>query len=260
MRWARPGSMFDVLVRSLRVVLPSIVGVLCAIMLISPFGESKELSFVLAKDDVAKTTDRMRIADALYRGEDDLGRPFSLRAGNAVQRSADQSLLEMSDLAGSMIIDNSPAKIVAGKSSYDFATETVQVSGPMSFDSGAGYSLVAHDVNVAMKSQMVRSQGMLTVESNKGYSVSGSDVSYAMRSQQLSSPGIVRFRTTDGYVLDASNVLVDMAGRRMQSLGPANGQTNLGTFRADRLRADLDARTVTLTGNVQLRINQNVIR
>jgi lipopolysaccharide export system protein LptC len=46
----------------------------------------------------------------------------------------------------------------------------------------------------------------------------------------------------------------------MQSFGPVSGRTKVGTFRAGRLRADLDTRIIRLDGGVRLRINQNAIK
>ena len=51
-RWAMPGGRHDRLIRSLRVVLPSIIGMLVAVLAFSPFSGKQELSFVLDKDEV----------------------------------------------------------------------------------------------------------------------------------------------------------------------------------------------------------------
>lgn len=194
---AVPGGQHDRLVRALRVVLPSIIGALLAVLAFSPFTGTQELSFVLAKDTVNMATERMRISNALYRGEDSKGQPFSIRAGSAVQKTSQQPILQMSDLSARLLMAEGPASILAAKGSYNLNTEMMRVVGPLSFEGADGYSLVA------------------------------------------------------------SNVLFDMKTRTMKSLGPVNGQTKLGTFRADSLRANLDSRTVNLHGNVQLQIVQN---
>ncbi len=86
--FAAPGGSHDRLVRILRVGLPAAIGLLLAILAFSPFAKNDELSFVLAKEDVGMAKERMRLAAALYRGKDNKGRPFSLSAGSAVQKSS----------------------------------------------------------------------------------------------------------------------------------------------------------------------------
>ena len=77
---------------------------------------------------------------------------------------------------------------------------------------------------------------------------------YDMDSQQVTVPGAVRFRGAGGYQLDTDDAVVDLKSRRMRSEGEVSGRVPQGTFRADRLRADLEARTVTLDGRARLRI------
>ena len=99
-RWALPGGRHDRLIRAMRVVLPSIIGLLVAILAFSPFTGKQELSFVLNKDEVNLSRERLRVVEALYRGEDSKGRPFSLRAGSAVQKTSAQPILDMTSLTG----------------------------------------------------------------------------------------------------------------------------------------------------------------
>jgi lipopolysaccharide export system protein LptC len=118
-QFAQPGGKHDRLVRMLRVLLPSIIGVLLAVLAFSPFSNTREMSFVLAKDEVNLAKERMRVSNALYRGEDTKGRPFSLSAGSAVQKSSNEPILRMQDLEGRLLMDNGPASIVAGHGYYD---------------------------------------------------------------------------------------------------------------------------------------------
>lgn len=197
---AAPGGGHDRLVRALRVILPSMIGMLLAVLAFSPFSGTQELSFVLAKNEVNMAKERMRLTEAVYRGEDSKGRPFSIRAGSAVQKSSAEPLLRMTDLSARILMPDGAASILAGYGIYDLDTETMRVTGPLSFDSGNGYSLIASNVQLAMKT------------------------------------------------------------RQLQSFGPVSGHTKVGTFNAGSLRADLDARTVTLSGGAHLRIDQNAIR
>jgi lipopolysaccharide export system protein LptC len=77
---------------------------------------------------------------------------------------------------------------------------------------------------------------------------------YDMDAQQVRVDGAIAFRAADGYSLDTNDALVDLKSRQLRSTDAVTGTVRQGTFRADTLRADLNARTVTLDGNARLRI------
>jgi lipopolysaccharide export system protein LptC len=138
----------------------------------------------------------MKVVEALYRGEDARGRPFSLRAGSALQRSSRDPIVELNDLEARLQMENGGALVTARRGNYNLDKETVAVEGPIQFESADGYRLTTRDVDIQLEQRSLRSRG----------SVEG----------------------------------------RMPS----------GTFRADHLSADLEARTVTLEGNARLRMDQ----
>lgn len=78
---------------------------------------------------------------------------------------------------------------------------------------------------------------------------------YDMRSEQVDVLGPIQFRAANGYSLDTTNATVDLKTRRLQSGGAVTGTTSMGNFSGDRLDADLESRTVRLTGNARLRID-----
>jgi len=77
---------------------------------------------------------------------------------------------------------------------------------------------------------------------------------YNMDTEQVKVDGPISFRGPDGYTLDTVNATVDLKTRKMQSGGAVTGTVRQGTFSANRLDADLDAHSVTLTGNARLHI------
>ena len=158
-KFALPGGRHDRLIRVLRVALPSIIGILLAVLAFSPFSNTQEMSFVLAKDEVNLAKERMRVGNALYRGEDTKGRLFSLSAGSAVQKSAADPLLRMTDLSGRLVMDNGPATLSADQGTYDMKAEKIRVEGPLSFASGDGFTLVASNVEFLMKPKTMQSFG-----------------------------------------------------------------------------------------------------
>ena len=86
--FALPGGSLDRAIRILAVGLPALVGAIAAAMLIAPLSPRGEVSFILDRNEAAVAENRLVVDDAMYRGEDNSGRPFSLTAGEAVQRSA----------------------------------------------------------------------------------------------------------------------------------------------------------------------------
>ena len=82
--FAAPGGSHDRLIRFLSRALPAAIGVLAALMILSPLSPRGEISFLLDRDKVAVISERLRVDNALYRGQDNKGRPFSLTADEAV--------------------------------------------------------------------------------------------------------------------------------------------------------------------------------
>ncbi len=198
--WALPGGSHDRLVRVLKYGLPIAVAVLALFMAAAPFTLQGDVSFVLDKNEVDVASERLRVREALYRGEDSKGRPFSLRAGSAVQKTSREPVVEMRDLSARILMQDGAAVLTAQQGRYNMQSERMQVVGPVQFDSADGYRLTTRDVNI------------------------------------------------------------DLKGRRMASEQPVHGRMPIGTFNADHIAADLDARTVTLVGNARLRIEQNALK
>ena len=166
-RWALPGGRHDRLIRAMRVVLPSIIGLLVAILAFSPFTGQQELSFVLNKDKVNLSRERLRVVEALYRGEDSKGRPFSLRAGSAVQKTSAQPVLDMTSLSGRISLQDGPASIIAQRGSYDLGKETMRVTGPLAVES-SGYDMVASNVELSLKDRTMQSFGPVSGRTKVG--------------------------------------------------------------------------------------------
>ena len=192
--FAAPGGSLDRMVRWLAVGLPALVGVIAALMIVSPLSPRGEVSFLLDRNRVSIAEDRLRVDNAVYRGNDTRGRPFSVSAGEAVQHSVTEPVVRMRDLVARMLLQEGPAVLTADLGRYDYSTERV----------------------------LVDSQ--------------------------------VRLTAADGYRMTASGVAVNLTDKTLVGSGGIEGATPAGTFSANSLRADLDARTVTLEGNARLRM------
>lgn len=157
--FAAPGSSHDRMVQFLNKVLPAGVGMIAAVMILAPFTPRGEISFLLDRNKVAVTSERLRVDKAMYRGADNQGRPFSLTAGSALQRSAADPTVEMNDLVARILLSDGPAEISAKKGNYDMAQERVGVAGALDFTAADGYRMTASNVTVDLKSRRVEGSG-----------------------------------------------------------------------------------------------------
>ena len=198
--WAEPGGSHDRMVAFLSRALPMGVGVLAALMVITPLSPRGEVSFLLDRNKVAVINERLRVDNALYRGADNKNRPFSLTAGEAVQRSSAEGIVRMNDVVARLLLDEGPARLVAQGGQYSIDNEIFAVRGPL------------------------------------------------------------RLTAADGYRMVARGVSLDLANKQLVGSGGVDGAIPAGTFSADRLNADLSARTITLTGNARLRMEPGKLR
>ena len=198
--WAAPGGWHDRKVRFLAVWLPGAVGVVLAAMIIGPLFARREISFLLDRNKVSLTNERLRVANAMYRGIDNQGRPFTVTADNAVQTSIQEPVVKMDKLAARLRLTDGPAELIAQNGAYNYRDETVAVDGP------------------------------------------------------------VVFTAADGYRMTTQNVWIDLRQRRVGGTGGVSGAVPAGTFRADRISADLEQRIVTLDGNVRMALQLQRLR
>lgn len=197
--FAAPGGSHDRLIKFLAAALPMAIGVVAALMVVTPLSPRGEVSFLLDRNKVEEIDERLRADKALYRGVDDKGRPFSLTAGEAVQRSSAEGIVRMRDLSAQLLMPEGPAQLVAPGGQYNLNSGLVAV------------------------------------------------------------PETVRFTAADGYAMQLDRVVVDLPKRTVTGSGGVSGVVPAGTFSANRLEVDLDARTVSLVGNARLRMEPGKI-
>lgn len=190
--FAAPGGFHDRMVRMVAVGMPALIGALLAVLVIAPFSPRGEISFLLDRNKVAMVNDRLRVISAMYRGQDDSGRNFSVIAGSAVQHSQQRNEVEMRDITARVMLTDGPASLTTGAGVYDFAKQQIDVPTP------------------------------------------------------------VNFETSDGYRMVTGGADINIGKRLLVSQGRAEGRIPAGTFSADRISADLEARTITLDGHARL--------
>lgn len=150
---AAPGGAYDRKIRFLFTALPIGVGMITAVMVVSPIFPHGEVSFLLDRNKVAITKERLSVLAATYRGADNKGQPFELSAGQAVQHSAQEPVLVMQDLRASLTTDRGPARVVAPSARYDMVKDRMQVQGPVHFSEDDGYRMQTSDVELDLKTR-----------------------------------------------------------------------------------------------------------
>ena len=149
-RRALPGGSHDRMVAVLRWMLPALALALLAAIIIWPLTHTQEFSFLLAKDKVALSPDRMRIDNAVYRGETADGKPFEIRAAGAVQRTSAVPVVELTRLSAYLGQSAGPVRVSAPSGSYDMHKDLLTVHGPVRVDSAAGYTMATGDIAVSL--------------------------------------------------------------------------------------------------------------
>ena len=68
--FATPGGFHDRLIGLLVKALPAAIGLIAAVMVLTPLFQRGEISFLLDRNKVAVTDKRLAVSQAMYRGED----------------------------------------------------------------------------------------------------------------------------------------------------------------------------------------------
>lgn len=157
--FAAPGGSLDRTVRWLAVGLPALVGVIAALMIVTPLSPRGEVSFLLDRNKVSVAEDRLRLDKAVYRGADTRGRPFSVSAGEAVQHSVEQPVVRMRDLVARMLLQEGPAVLTADLGRYNYVTERVLVDSQVNLAAADGYRMTASGVAVDLADKTLVGSG-----------------------------------------------------------------------------------------------------
>ncbi|MCL9998156.1 MAG: LPS export ABC transporter periplasmic protein LptC [Erythrobacter sp.] len=197
--FAAPGGSHDRLVRVLARLLPMGVGVLAALMIITPLSPRGEVSFLLDRNKVALIDERLSVDNAMYRGRDNLGRPFSLLAGEAVQRSSAEGLVRMQDLVAQLLLADGPARLAADGGTYDINAETVQVDGTVRLTASDGYAMTASGVTVDLKARTMRGREGVEGEIPAG-TFSANTLSADLGARTITLEGNARFTMIPGQL------------------------------------------------------------
>jgi lipopolysaccharide export system protein LptC len=172
--WAEPGSRHDALVRATKFGLPIIIGGLLLLLAIAPFDRRGDVSFILDKNRVDESRERMRVESARYVGEDNKGQKFEITANRAVQKSSSIPIVSIEGMSARLDMARGPLNIAALRGQYDLEGETVQVDGPVRVAGPDGYRLTTRDVLVDLDKRSLQSRGPVSGRMRLGQFEAGS--------------------------------------------------------------------------------------
>ena len=158
-RWAEPGSGHDQIVRWSKIVLPSAVGVLLAILMLAPLDKKGDVSFILDKKKVQTAPESMRVESARYTGTDDKGQMFEMVANRAIQPSSNTPLVDIRGMSARLDQQRGPVLIAADRGRYNVDTQRVAIDGPVKVAGADGFRLNTSNVMVDLKQRQLASQG-----------------------------------------------------------------------------------------------------
>lgn len=227
--WAEPGSRHDLVVRLLKIGLPSLVGIFLAILLMAPLSQHGEVSFIFDKKQAEKSPERMRADAPRYSGADDKGQPFVVTADQALQHSSSVPIVDIRGIAARLGLARGPVDIRANVGRYDLDHQKLAFQGPVHVAGNQGEDLATSNVQVDFNTR----------------TLSGED-------HVSGQTPLVRF--------NGSGLRADLERRQVALERGVTGQMKLGNFSANQMHADLNHRTIVLDGRARLKITQGAVR
>ncbi|ANU06919.1 LPS export ABC transporter periplasmic protein LptC [Paraurantiacibacter namhicola] len=198
-QFAAPGSALDKTVRTLAWLLPALVGSVLAMMVITPLSPRGEVSFLLDRNKVDIADNRLSVENALYRGQDGQGRPFSIGADEAVQRSASVPVVLMRELQARILLQGGPASLVADKGFFQLEEDSVTIDGMVQFVASDGFTMQARNVTVDLADKTMRGSGGISGAVPAG-TFSANAINADLETRTISLDGNARMRMVPGQL------------------------------------------------------------
>jgi lipopolysaccharide export system protein LptC len=150
----------------------------------------------------------------------------------------------------SFVLDKNKVEVAKERMKLQAATYRGQDDKGQAFALNAG-SAVQQSSSVpivqinGMAADLEMQDGPATLRADQGR--------YDLNTERMKVDGPIAFRAANGYRLDTSDATIDLKSRTMNSQGKVTGTVPQGIFSANTLAADLEGRTVRLSGNARLR-------
>ncbi len=196
-RFAAPGGSHDHVIAVLGKALPAMVGLVAAVMVLTPLSPRGEVSFLLDRHKVAMTDNRIAVDRATYRGNDNDGRPFEVSAGHALQRSPTVPVIAMQGLAAKLQLQDGPASVAAPTADYDYSADKLVSRHPLTFTAADGYRMTMSNVTIDLKTHMAMGSGGVQGTLPAG-SFTADQASADLGERTIALAGHARMRMTPG--------------------------------------------------------------
>ncbi|MFT8554358.1 MAG: LPS export ABC transporter periplasmic protein LptC [Zymomonas mobilis] len=168
-RWALAGGSHDRIIHILRIILPVAIIIVVAMMAITPLIGRRDLSFMLSRDHISTSKERMNLKKAIYRGHDDHGRVFELKAESATQPDSSDPQLWLTDLVAEITLDSGPATVTAPHGRYNMDNNILTIDGTAQLVMANGYRVNGQDVVLDLDKRLITSQRPVSGQSPNGH-------------------------------------------------------------------------------------------
>ncbi len=138
-------------------LLPVLAGVLLLTLVLLPVFGTREFSFMLDKNRVAVSHDRLQLIRPVYQGTDSQGQRFIIEAERAVQRTSADPTVELQGLNARLDSANGVAEVSAPIGDYDLKTERLTVRGSLTVSRADGYHFETAMAEVDLKARTAMS-------------------------------------------------------------------------------------------------------
>ncbi len=139
-------------------LLPILAGALLITLVLLPVFGTREFSFMLDKNRVAVSHDRLQLIRPVYQGSDSQGQRFIIEAARAVQRSSADPTVELQGLNARLNSVNGVAEVSAPLGDYDLKTEHLTVRGSLNVSRADGYHFETAMAEVDLKARTAMSR------------------------------------------------------------------------------------------------------
>jgi lipopolysaccharide export system protein LptC len=139
------GGARDKIVFALKWVLPAASALLLVGLVALPFLTKQDVSFLLSRDSIEKTPEVLRMEKPTYRGLDSHGRPFSITADRAIQKSSEDATVELQGLRADLKTATGDALLRADSGAFDLKKEQLRIAGNISVSRADGFMFKTRD-------------------------------------------------------------------------------------------------------------------
>ena len=163
----------------MKIALPAVAGVILLLVFLVPMLRGESDRFRVGVKDLAEiTSDTLSMINARYVGTDDAGRPFTLTAASARERSSGDRRIDLIEPHAELTLDDGVwLKISATRGVYDRDSRILDLGGQVDVIQEQGYEVHSSEARVSMKDRVatgnapVWGKGSFGVISGEGFSI-----------------------------------------------------------------------------------------